>query len=117
MIAKAMGHRVTVISSSDKKKEEALKHLRADDFSLAEMKRAANNSDYILDTVPAFHPLESHLWLLKPEGKLLIVGAVPQRLQFFASELITGMYRQPRIQEVERWWRDRKIFRAKFVIF
>ncbi|KZV39730.1 cinnamyl alcohol dehydrogenase 1 [Dorcoceras hygrometricum] len=94
MIAKAMGHHVTVISSSDKKKEEALHYLRADDFLVStnedEMKRAANSLDYILDTVPAFHSLESYLSLLKPEGKLLIVGAAPQRLQFFASELITG---------------------------
>lgn len=31
-IAKAMGHRVTVISSSDRKREEALEHLGADAF-------------------------------------------------------------------------------------
>ncbi|KAL9367446.1 hypothetical protein Peur_038645 [Populus x canadensis] len=31
-IAKAMGHHVTVISSSDKKREEALEHLSADEY-------------------------------------------------------------------------------------
>ncbi|GMP87254.1 hypothetical protein CsSME_00039697 [Camellia sinensis var. sinensis] len=31
-IAKAMGHHVTVISSSDKKRVEALEHLGADDY-------------------------------------------------------------------------------------
>ena len=32
LIAKAMGHHVTVISSSDKKRVEALEHLGADSF-------------------------------------------------------------------------------------
>ncbi|XP_017969817.1 PREDICTED: probable cinnamyl alcohol dehydrogenase [Theobroma cacao] len=32
LIAKAMGHHVTVISSSEKKRMEALEHLRADAF-------------------------------------------------------------------------------------
>ena len=31
-IAKAIGHHVTVISSSDRKREEALEHLSADAF-------------------------------------------------------------------------------------
>ena len=31
-IAKAMGHHVTVISSSDKKREEAMEHLGADEY-------------------------------------------------------------------------------------
>lgn len=95
IIAKAMGHHVTVISSSDKKKEEALKHLGADAFlvssNASEMEGAANSLDYILDTVPAHHLLGPYLSLLKPEGKLIIVGAVPQPLQFDATVLILGM--------------------------
>lgn len=95
MIAKAMEHHVTVISSSDKKKEEAIEHLHADAFLVssneAEIKQAINSLDYILDTVPAFHPLQSYISLLKAEGKLLIVGAVPQPLQFLASDMILGM--------------------------
>lgn len=94
IIAKAMGHNLTVISSSDKKREEALKHLGADAFlvssNTAEMEEAANTLDYILDTVPAHHPLRPYLSLLKPEGKLIIVGAVPQPLQFDAADLILG---------------------------
>ncbi|KAF8377597.1 hypothetical protein HHK36_030979 [Tetracentron sinense] len=73
-IAKAMGHHVTVISSSDKKKLEALEHLGADAFlvssNAAEMAVAVDSLDYILDTVPAVHPLESYLSLLKVNGKL-----------------------------------------------
>nr|XP_015890257.2 cinnamyl alcohol dehydrogenase 1-like [Ziziphus jujuba var. spinosa] len=93
-IAKAMGHNVTVISSSDKKREEALKHLGADAFlvssNTAEMAEAANTLDYILDTVPAYHPLGPYLSLLKPDGRLIIVGAVPQPLQVDAVDLILG---------------------------
>ncbi|KAJ9170637.1 hypothetical protein P3X46_018731 [Hevea brasiliensis] len=94
IIAKAMGHHVTVISSSDKKREEALEHLGADAFLVSsnadEMEKAANSLDYILDTVPAGHPLDSYLSLLKVDGKVIIVGAAPTPLQFIASDLITG---------------------------
>ncbi|GFP93810.1 probable cinnamyl alcohol dehydrogenase 1 [Phtheirospermum japonicum] len=94
IIAKAMGHHVTVISSSDKKKQEAMDHLHADAFLVStndtEMKLAINSLDYILDTVPAVHPLELYLSLLKAQGKLIIVGAAPQPLQFTATDIITG---------------------------
>lgn len=56
-----MGHHVTVISSSNKKSAEALEHLGADDYvvssSVAEVERAADSLDYILDTVPVFQTL------------------------------------------------------------
>ncbi|KAK4488415.1 hypothetical protein RD792_004178 [Penstemon davidsonii] len=94
LIAKAMGHHVTVISSSEKKRKEAMEHLHADAFLVstdeAEMKRESNSLDYILDTVPAVHPMSSYLLLLKPEGKLIIVGAAPEPLQFLPSEIILG---------------------------
>ncbi|KAG6729132.1 hypothetical protein I3842_01G011600 [Carya illinoinensis] len=94
LIAKAMGHRVTVISSSDKKRVEALEHLGADAFlvstNAAEMERAANSLDYILDTVPAVHPLQSYLPLLKVEGQLILVGVAPQPLHFSSVDLILG---------------------------
>ncbi|PON46364.1 Alcohol dehydrogenase superfamily, zinc-type [Trema orientale] len=94
IIAKAMGHHATVISSSTKKKAEALEHLGADSFLVSsnaeEMEAAADSLDYILDTVPAFHPLRPYLSLLRADGELMIVGAVPQPLQFDAVELIRG---------------------------
>ncbi|KAF4364646.1 hypothetical protein G4B88_028569 [Cannabis sativa] len=94
IIAKAMGHHVTVISSSSKKKEEALEHLGADSYLVssdsAEMEAAAGRLDYILDTVPAHHNIKAYLSLLKVEGRLVIVGASPQPLQFIASDLILG---------------------------
>lgn len=95
LIAKAMGHHVTVISSSDKKRVEALEHLGADAFLVssnsAEMEQAVNSLDYILDTVPAVHPMQSYLSLLNVDGKLLFVGGAPNPLQFDSVDLILGM--------------------------
>lgn len=94
MIAKAMGHHVTVISSSEKKREEAIEHLGADAYVVssdeAAMKEATDTFDYILDTVPAVHPLETYISLLKPQGKLLIVGAAPKPLEFLPTHIILG---------------------------
>lgn len=56
----------------------------------AEMEGAANSLDYILDTVPALHPLRSYLSLLKVDGKPIIVAAVPEPLQFDAVDIILG---------------------------
>ena len=95
LIAKAMGHHVTVISSSDKKRVEALEHLGADTFLVSsnsvEMEQAVNSLDYILDTVPAVHTLQSYLSLLNVDGKLLLVGVAPNLLQFDSVDLIVGM--------------------------
>ncbi|OMP01932.1 Alcohol dehydrogenase superfamily, zinc-type [Corchorus olitorius] len=94
LIAKAMGHHVTVISSSEKKKVEALEHLGADEFLVSsnagEMEGAANSLDYILDTVPAFHDLEPYISILKVEGKLIFVGVATKPLQFNNDHLILG---------------------------
>ncbi|MFQ6662657.1 hypothetical protein Gotur_030441 [Gossypium turneri] len=94
LIAKAMGHHVTVISSSEKKKVEALEHLQADAFlvssNAAEMEGAAASLDYILDTVPAFHSLEPYISLLKAGGKLIFVGVSTKPLHFNNDELILG---------------------------
>lgn len=56
----------------------------------AEMEGAANSVDYILDTVPALHPLRLYLSLLKVDGKLIIVAAVPKPLQLDAVDIILG---------------------------
>ncbi|KAI3500391.1 hypothetical protein L1887_36212 [Cichorium endivia] len=94
LIAKAMGHHVTVFSSSDKKKEEALTDLGADCFLVSsnrdEIEKSVDSLDYILDTVPVSHQLQDYLRLLKVEGKMFIVGAAPEPLQFGASRLILG---------------------------
>ncbi|ERN08836.1 probable cinnamyl alcohol dehydrogenase isoform X1 [Amborella trichopoda] len=93
-IAKAMGHHVTVISSSDKKREEAVQHLGADAYVVStnaeQMQGAAESLDYILDTVPAVHPLEPYLSLLKVGGKLIVMGVIPAPLQFVTPVLMLG---------------------------
>ncbi|XP_022927892.1 cinnamyl alcohol dehydrogenase 1-like [Cucurbita moschata] len=93
-IAKALGHHVTVISSSNKKREEALDHLGADDYLVssddARMKEAVDSLDYIIDTVPAHHPLEPYLSLLKLDGKLIMLGVINNPLQFVSPMVILG---------------------------
>ncbi|XP_059644201.1 probable cinnamyl alcohol dehydrogenase 1 [Cornus florida] len=93
-IAKAMGHHVTVISSSEKKREEAMDHLGADDYLVSSdttrMQEAADSLDYIIDTVPAFHPLEPYLSLLKFDGKLILLGVSNTPLQFVTPMVILG---------------------------
>ncbi|XP_010247546.1 PREDICTED: cinnamyl alcohol dehydrogenase 1 [Nelumbo nucifera] len=93
-IAKAMGHHVTVISSSDKKREEALEHLGADAYLVSSdaeaMQKAADSLDYIINTVPVFHPLEPYLSLLKVDGKLILLGVIANPLQFVTPVVILG---------------------------
>lgn len=93
-IAKAMGHHVTVISSSDKKREEALDHLGADEYLVSsdatKMQGKADTLDYIIDTVPVFHPLEPYLSLLKLDGKLILMGVINTPLQFLTPVVMLG---------------------------
>uniref|UniRef100_A0A6N2KDW3 Enoyl reductase (ER) domain-containing protein n=1 Tax=Salix viminalis TaxID=40686 RepID=A0A6N2KDW3_SALVM len=93
-IAKAMGHHVTVISSSDKKREEALEHLGADEYLVSSdgegVQKAADSLDYIIDTVPVVHPLEPCLSLLKLDGKLILMGVINAPLQFLTPMVMIG---------------------------
>nr|ACH90066.1 cinnamyl alcohol dehydrogenase [Leucaena leucocephala] len=93
-IAKAMGHHVTVISSSEKKKREALEHLGADDYVVSsdetQMQKIADSLDYIIDTVPVGHPLEPYLSLLKVDGKLILMGVINTPLQFVSPMVMLG---------------------------
>ncbi|KAG6761099.1 hypothetical protein POTOM_034294 [Populus tomentosa] len=76
--AKAMGVKVTVISTSPKKKQEALEHLGADSFLVSrdqdEMQAAMGTMDGVIDTVSAVHPILPLISLLKTQGKLVLVG-------------------------------------------
>ncbi|KAJ8450977.1 hypothetical protein Cgig2_032602 [Carnegiea gigantea] len=93
-IAKAMGHHVTVISSSDKKRGEALDHLGADEFVVSsnaeKMQELADSLDYIIDTVPVFHPLDPYLALLRLNGKLILNGVINTPLQFVTPMVMLG---------------------------
>ncbi|GFP96443.1 geraniol dehydrogenase 1 [Phtheirospermum japonicum] len=76
--AKAFGTKVTVISTSLSKKKEAFEKLGADEFLVSsdpeQMQAAAGTLDGIIDTVSAVHPLLPLVTLLKPHGKLILVG-------------------------------------------
>ncbi|KAB2091573.1 hypothetical protein ES319_A03G201000v1 [Gossypium barbadense] len=93
-MAKAMGHHVTVISSTDKKKTEALDHLGADEYLVSSdteaMQKTAESLDYIIDTVPAFHPLEPYLSLPRIDGKLILTGVINTPLQFLTPTVMLG---------------------------
>nr|WIA95137.1 8-hydroxygeraniol oxidoreductase [Gardenia jasminoides] len=80
--AKAFGAKVTVISTSASKKQEAITKLGADAFLVSsdpeQMQAAASTMDGILDTVSASHPIVHLINLVKPQGKFILLG-LPQK--------------------------------------
>ncbi|KAB2058204.1 putative mannitol dehydrogenase [Gossypium arboreum] len=92
--AKALGSKVTVISTSPSKKAEALEHLGADSFLVSpdqdELQAAMGTFDGIIDTVSATHPIMPLLGLLKSHGKLIMVGAPSEPLELPVFSLIIG---------------------------
>lgn len=92
--AKAMGIKVTVISTSPKKKQEALEHLGAHSFLVSrdpdQMQAAIGTMDGIIDTVSTMHPLFPLIGLLKTQGKLVLVGAPEKPLELPVFPLIMG---------------------------
>ncbi|KNA23093.1 hypothetical protein SOVF_027990, partial [Spinacia oleracea] len=91
---KAFGLKVTVISSSPDKEDEALNRLGADGFLVskdaAKMKGAMGTMDFILDTVSAVHSLLPLLGLLKLNGKLITVGLPNKPLELPVFPLVFG---------------------------
>jgi D-arabinose 1-dehydrogenase-like Zn-dependent alcohol dehydrogenase len=92
--AKAFGAKVTVISTSIAKKDEALEHLGADSFLLSrdqeQVQAAKNTMDGILDTVSATHPILPLIDLLKTHGKLILLGAPEKPLELPVFPLLMG---------------------------
>ncbi|KAK4402116.1 8-hydroxygeraniol dehydrogenase [Sesamum angolense] len=88
--AKAFGSKVTVISTVGKKKE-AMESFSADGFvisrELQEMQAGSRTLQGIIDTVSAVHALAPLLSLLKPHGKLIVVGAPEKRLELSAFSI------------------------------
>ena len=77
--AKAMGAKVTVLSHSPSKRDDALR-LGASDFIAATPESLRANSerfDFILDTVSATHDYDQYLGSLKVEGTMALVGLPP----------------------------------------
>ncbi|XP_049372090.1 geraniol dehydrogenase 1-like [Solanum verrucosum] len=88
------GCNVTVISTSINKKDEAIKHLGANSFLIShdqeQMQGATSTLDGIIDTVSAEHPIAPLLNILKPHGKLVMVGLPPKPLELPAWPLPMG---------------------------
>ncbi|CAN4114801.1 unnamed protein product [Withania somnifera] len=92
--SKAFGTKVTVISTSLSKKDEAIEHLGAHSFLVSrdpdQMQAAVGSLDGIIDTVSAIHPLLPLIDLLKPHGKLVMVGAPDKPLELPIHPLLMG---------------------------
>ncbi|TMW94952.1 hypothetical protein EJD97_009574 [Solanum chilense] len=92
--AKAFGTKVTVISTSASKRDEAMDRLGADSFLVSrdpdQMQGAAGSLDGIIDTVSAIHPLLPLINLLKTHGKLVMVGAPEKPLELPVFPLLLG---------------------------
>ncbi|KAM7262367.1 hypothetical protein ACFE04_021444 [Oxalis oulophora] len=92
--AKAMGLKVTVISTSPNKEKEAIESLGADSFLVSQeqdqLLAAVGTFDGIIDTVSAQHPLQPLISLLKPNGKLVMVGAPDKPLELPIFPLLVG---------------------------
>ncbi|GAU23296.1 hypothetical protein TSUD_237500, partial [Trifolium subterraneum] len=98
--AKAFNMKVTVISTSPRKKEEALERLGADSFLLIndqqQIQEAKDTMDGIIDTVSGPHALHPLVDMLKTCGKLILVGAsitppvLPYMSLMFGRKIIAG---------------------------
>ncbi|KAK9713197.1 hypothetical protein RND81_06G010800 [Saponaria officinalis] len=91
---KAFGVKVTVISTSPNKKDEAVNRLGADAFLVSrepeQIKAALGTMDGIIDTVSAQHAILPLLGLLKSQGKLVLVGLPEKPLELSAFPLVGG---------------------------
>ncbi len=77
--AKAMGARVTMITTSPEKGKDALR-LGADEVLVSRdaeaMARHRGAFDFLLNTIPVGHDLNPYLTLLKTDGTMVLVGAL-----------------------------------------
>lgn len=91
-LASGLGAEVTMITTSPAKAADA-RALGASHVLISTdrdaMKAARGSFDFILDTVPVAHEIQSYLLLLKPSGTHCIVGAVDQ-LPSFHSGILLG---------------------------
>jgi alcohol dehydrogenase (NADP+) len=88
----ALGAEVTVLSTSESKREDA-KKLGAHDFLPTKdekaFKAASARFDFLLDTVSAPHDLAAYAGLLRTDGVMILVGAPDKPAVLPAFSLIT----------------------------
>lgn len=91
--AKAFGAHVVVFSTSQSKKEDALR-LGADEVIIStnpeEMQQHSGTFNFILDTVSADHDINAYLGMLGRGGNITMVGAPEKPLQLSAFALLFG---------------------------
>ena len=89
--AVAMGADVTMITTSPKKGQDA-RELGAHDVLLSTdaeaMAAAANRFDFILNTIPVSHEVGPYLNLLKPNGTMVVVGAIDNLPGLHGGQLV-----------------------------
>jgi uncharacterized zinc-type alcohol dehydrogenase-like protein len=90
-IAKALGTEVTVLSTSERKRRDAMR-LGATDFALTSepdtFTRLQRRFDFILDTVSAPHNYNAYTHLLKTDGTMILLGAPDKPTPLEAFPLI-----------------------------
>uniref|UniRef100_A0A0D9W9C6 cinnamyl-alcohol dehydrogenase n=1 Tax=Leersia perrieri TaxID=77586 RepID=A0A0D9W9C6_9ORYZ len=91
---KAFGMKVTVISTSPGKREEAVERLGADGFLVStnpsEMKSAMGTMHGIINTASASTSMHPYFALLKPKGKMILLGLPEKPLQIPPFALVGG---------------------------
>jgi len=90
-IARALGADVTVLSHSDRKREDALRMGAHHFISTRDRKvftEYANHFDLIVNTVSAGIDMGDYFGLLKVDGTLVVVGVPDENLTFHPSSLI-----------------------------
>ncbi|TVU31261.1 hypothetical protein EJB05_22942 [Eragrostis curvula] len=90
---KAFGLKVTVFSTSESKRDEAINHLGADNFVISsdtqQMESLKSSLHFIVDTAAGDHPFDPYLSLLKIGGVMAIVG-FPSEIKMHPASLNLG---------------------------
>jgi uncharacterized zinc-type alcohol dehydrogenase-like protein len=90
-LARAMGAKVTVLSSSESKRDDALA-LGAHDFAATRdpvtFKKLARRFDLVIDSVSAEHDYNAYLALLRLDGTMVLLGIPEQPAPVSAFALI-----------------------------
>nr|CAD1818930.1 unnamed protein product [Ananas comosus var. bracteatus] len=90
---KAFGLKVTVLSTSESKREEAIKVLKVDEFVVSsdkqQMESLTKSLDFIVDTASGDHPFDPYLSLLKIDGVMVLVG-FPNEIRISPLSLNSG---------------------------
>ena len=90
-LARAFGAHVVALTSSPRKREDALRlgaHEVVVTSDAAQMEKAKETLDFILDTVSAPHDLNAYFELLKLDGKMVLVGLPDKPAPIEAFHLI-----------------------------